>query len=220
MQSKLGTIIDPEPIGGGPESDGGQSTGENRSIGGLPVIELPTLSADGNISGESAGTDSTTITGQPEFEPPRRRGRPPGSVSRKTEKISGTLIPDLERLLFSANLMLAAICKTPELEIDKQEAQLVAEAVKELAKHYPVGMDPKKIAWANLIAALGTVYGPRVMVIWQKPGKPRAVVQEIPRGDTERAAKSQAVNRERKISEMSPSDLFGFNSPEESSSGL
>ena len=61
--------------------------------------------------------------------------------------------------------MIAAATKTPELFIEPSEAKLVADAIAAVERHYSFGMSEKSADWANLMMALGTVYGTRLFAI-------------------------------------------------------
>jgi hypothetical protein len=60
----------------------------------------------------------------------------------------------------------AAILATPEIELDKDESRKLAEAIKDVAGHYALAFDPKKVAVANLLSVAGFVYGPRI-IAWR-----------------------------------------------------
>lgn len=53
----------------------------------------------------------------------------------------------------------------PEIALEKSEAKALAEATAEVAKHYPMAIDPKTIAWVNLATCMGLTYGPRVYML-------------------------------------------------------
>lgn len=76
--------------------------------------------------------------------------------------------------------MLAGLTSTPELALDKEEAHDLALAAAEVAKFYPAQVDPKVLAWFNLMLAAGVVYGPRVYLIRQrvKADKARNITPE------------------------------------------
>jgi hypothetical protein len=67
--------------------------------------------------------------------------------------------------------MLAGITKTAELALDQNESKMLAQAIADVAKFYPVAVDPKTIAWINLTMVAGMVYGPRIVAIAYKPPK-------------------------------------------------
>jgi hypothetical protein len=70
--------------------------------------------------------------------------------------------------------MLAGLTSTPELALDKDEAHNLAVAAAEVAKFYPTTIDPKALAWFNLMLAAGVVYGPRVYLIRERLKAERA----------------------------------------------
>lgn len=41
----------------------------------------------------------------------------------------------------------------------------MSEAIAEVAKHYPMTIDPKTMAWINLASCAGMIYGPRAYMI-------------------------------------------------------
>jgi hypothetical protein len=74
--------------------------------------------------------------------------------------------------LLSCHALLAGIAKTPELQIDATEAKLLAQGIVDVAKFYPVAVDPKMLAWINLTMIAGTIYGTRVFALAAtKPAK-------------------------------------------------
>lgn len=93
----------------------------------------------------------------------KRRGRKPGSTNAK--KSAPLDINGLEFLLLSTHTMMAAMMKTPELELDKEEAHQLAQASANVARHYDISATEKTIDWIALFMALGTVYGPRMVTI-------------------------------------------------------
>jgi hypothetical protein len=71
-----------------------------------------------------------------------------------------------DELFVGIHQSLALWTKTPELEIEPSEAQLLANAAGKVARWYKLpGVAQKTIDWANLAMALNVVYGPRVVVM-------------------------------------------------------
>lgn len=118
----------------------------------------------------------------------------------------------------------AAILATPEMELDREESQKLADAVKEVGKHYSMLFDPKHVAIANLFAVSGFIYGPRIVAYRarKKAEKPqtvkpiaidtRRVEPTPPRGNDKQGAESmipvaQTTNG-RTGAQMSPSQLW------------
>lgn len=62
----------------------------------------------------------------------------------------------------------AAFMNTPELMLDASEAQSLAIAIGAVQAHYPVNIDPKAIAWTNLIMVAGAIYGTRAVAIYAR----------------------------------------------------
>ena len=116
------------------------------------------------------GTDTRTDNSGSQ---PRRRGRPPGSRNRTAAetKASSNLIADFESLLLSVHFMGAKILSIPEMEIDEEESKKLSDAIKNVAKHYAVNIDPKKLAWAQLFAVAGGTYIPRFIAASKREPK-------------------------------------------------
>ena len=118
--------------------------------------------------GDAPGSSSDDRTGDA-GSGPRRRGRPRGSKNRtETPAPASHLIFDLEALLLTNHLMLARFLDAEEIALDPVEAKQLADAIKNVAQFYPIGMDPKKLAWFQLCIAMGSVYGPRVVAIHKR----------------------------------------------------
>lgn len=60
----------------------------------------------------------------------------------------------------------AAILATPELALEKDEANMLAQASADVLRHYP-GFTPavEVTDWIGLITVAGMIYGPRFMAI-------------------------------------------------------
>lgn len=71
----------------------------------------------------------------------------------------------IEGLLIGIHQMGAAMLKTPELEISKDEAKQLSDAAQAVAKEYNHVINPKTAAWIQLCVACGTVYGTRIVAI-------------------------------------------------------
>lgn len=79
--------------------------------------------------------------------------------------------------------MLAAAVKTPELELDKDEAKKLAENVAAVNAFYGKVIDPKIMAWTALIMTCGQLYAPRVVAIklrWESEKKDKPRVRQVP----------------------------------------
>lgn len=108
-----------------------------------------------------------------------KRGRRAGSTSRKAAAVSGDLgsIFQIEKGLKTACLFLGTLAASPEIQLTDDEAKEVADATRELAKHYPaIQVADKTMAWVNFSMAVGSVFGPKVIAIARRP-KPGKLVQ-------------------------------------------
>lgn len=83
--------------------------------------------------------------------------------------------------------MLAKVTRLDEMVLDNDEAKLLAQGVADVAQHYNVAVDPKTMAWINLMGILFAVYGSRFMLLLnknkrsQKPVSRETSPQEMPR---------------------------------------
>lgn len=118
---------------------------------------------------EPNGTDFTPSDGNGgNTSGTKRRGRPPGSkngIRTATQTVSPNL-ENLETLLFSVHVMGAAFLSHPKFALDHEETRRLGSAIRDVAKHYSFGLDPKKMAIANLAACAAGIYGPRVIDMW------------------------------------------------------
>lgn len=78
----------------------------------------------------------------------------------------------------------ASLLNIAELELDKDEAKKLADGIKEVSKHYPVALNPKHVAIANLVVVAGGIYGSRIMAYNMRcandrANRPHAVPQPI-----------------------------------------
>lgn len=64
--------------------------------------------------------------------------------------------------MLNSHAMLATIIKMPELMLAPQEANLLANGMNEVAKHYDLTASQKALDWSNLIMLAATIYGPRI----------------------------------------------------------
>jgi hypothetical protein len=68
-------------------------------------------------------------------------------------------------MLHSVHLAGAFILKTPQLALDESESKQLADAISQVSELYDVPIDPRAVAWGNLIMVAGTIYVPRIIAI-------------------------------------------------------
>jgi hypothetical protein len=159
------------------------------------------------------GDDTRNVSGD---DQPRKRGRPFGSRNKpRTEESQkeSHLSANLDGLLLSAHFAVAAFLETPELEINQVQAKQYAESLKEVMKHYQTVVDPKKLAWAQLIFVMGGIYGPMFPAIRDRKSKTPVVakptVTKSPEAPTpiDRNKQERPKTSGRSWAEMSPSEI-------------
>ena len=82
--------------------------------------------------------------------------------------------------MLSGHAMLAAMVKVPELAIDPAEAQSLAKAAANVARHYDLGASQKTLDWISLGTVIASIYGPRAIAMFlaekKQPPRPSIVV--------------------------------------------
>jgi hypothetical protein len=196
------TIIEPtSATPGGPGGSANATTSNGSSDGGsgiegrnsdpeiltfLPIgepVTIPVSEVNSGASGTGTGADpgEPRRTKSGRFDRRTRAGRTAGSNEAETSPIPVDRI-SLTELLLSLHEMGAAILKTPELDLDRDEAQKLSKAVQEVSKYYAMSFDPKKVALGNLAIVMGGIYVPRIMAYrlrkaTSEPGAPTPAEQ-------------------------------------------
>lgn len=147
----------------------------------------------------------------------KRRGRKPGSTNTKKEQVPVDAI-DLQDVIFQIGIMGAGLTKfmVPELkdlplEFETDETEKLAKAIKTFGHYHNIGFDPKKVAAWNLAAALGSVVGTRILLIYNTiSNRPKPTpIQAVPK-TTQAAPMNQQTQTAPKVNGLhSPSDVFG-----------
>jgi len=202
---------------------------DDGSIAGDPKPESGNLPATGTPERVDDPTKSERLNGHTTIDPldfdiigtgggnepgnrgtGKRRGRPPGSSSTKKQEVQNPLIADLESLLLSVHFMGARILSIPEMELDPQEAKKLSDSIKNLAKHYQLGMDPKKLAMLELAFCAGGIYGPRFIAVAKNTQRKPQLVQPIRKVEpvTATATSVPAQRPPVNLSNISPSQLW------------
>jgi len=65
-------------------------------------------------------------------------------------------------------MMAALVLKSPELALEKGEADALAQAISEVEKHYSVSLSPETRAWLGLAGTAAMIYGPRAYMIQKR----------------------------------------------------
>lgn len=124
----------------------------------------------GGIGGDTIGDGDNyvrnadgTVKRNRDGSPRRKRGRKAGNKnpSGNTANLKGS-IDALTSMLFVGHTMLAGVTNIRELEIDQEEAKLLANGAVPVLDMFDFAPDPRFVAVFGLLAACGQVYGPRV----------------------------------------------------------
>lgn len=150
---------------------GNGNSGAEIDLGG-PVSEIAS-DPDSASGGTDAGTEgfvNPASVGEngsdPGGQPRRGRGRPKGSGRKaQTETVRSLGVDGVAGILVSVHSMLAAISKSPELELSEDEAAKIAKAAIAVADLYDLQTTKKATAWANLMGCLGAAYIPRFVSV-------------------------------------------------------
>lgn len=136
-------VIDPASIAG--TDDGNNSGGSGDDFDPAIHVGRDKRNADGSYT--------------------RKRGRKTGSGTGARKKTDAPNLAGIETILLSMHQIMAAAIKTPELVLDEKEAKAMADAIAEVARYYPMTIDPKTLAWINLASCSAMIYGPRIYLI-------------------------------------------------------
>jgi hypothetical protein len=205
MSSATGKFIDITDANREPttQRDDGENRGDTRESD-RPTIGGP---EDSRIEAEFIEPASIPIGGIGDTEP-RRTKR--GTVDRRTkagrgtEKVSSAVGLEglsIKDLLIGIHAFGASISGIEELEIDEAEGKKLGDAVEELSRIYGKTISPKTMAWTNFAAALGVVYGPRIMAYRVRMEKEQAM------GNTAPKPGPQPVPRNRQDTPPAPGPL-------------
>lgn len=112
-------------------------------------------------------------------------GATAGSTAGPSRKSSTQAALDLNHILFSGHMMLAALTKQPSLVLTEEESEKLAKAINRVMELYETPLlDEKSRAWLSLSMVGVEVYGTRLAtaVIERKkqPPRPQAVPSRPP----------------------------------------
>ena len=98
------------------------------------------------------------------------------------------------------------------IALEPDEVKKLAASIDRVRKLYPMNLNPKMLAWLHLATTAGTIYGPRLLILFNSSKKaaklprPEPVpIRETPRTAPVQEPVKQAVNAE--VSIFTPSQL-------------
>lgn len=155
--------------------DDGTGGGDGAAIAAGAAAGAAAAGAAAAAAAGVIGAGLTDPAGATDAEPKRRGGARPGAgrprrqagQAKQTKAQVLVNVSFIEHAIYSAHLILAAKV-APTLELEQKEAQALAEAVANVAKHYPLvsrGMTPEQQAWLSLLTTAGMIYGQRLVPV-------------------------------------------------------
>lgn len=157
---------DAEPSGGTAEP----TEGIERPTERIKVID-PFNTSD---STDEPGIDAPGSSDQPR----KRRGRKPKSEQKEEAIQNLNSLLKIEQILVSSAFFMGNILAAPEFHMSEQQSVEIAEALRDIARLYPVGVSEKTIAWINLSFAVGGWAGPALVAVAKRP-RPQRVPTPI-----------------------------------------
>jgi hypothetical protein len=200
--------------------------GFDKPVGNTPIGDVVAEDRKPEPVGASAGFGDIPTISPFDFQSgaaytpddqPKRRGRPVGSKNRSREETQAEshLSANLDGLLLSAHFAVAAFLEVPELEINKTQAEQYADSLKQVMKHYQTTIDPKKLAWVQLIFTMGGIYGPMIPAIRARKAKepvvapkPNVVSPKPQQAPTPIDRKPEPQKTGKPWTELTPHELF------------
>lgn len=104
--------------------------------------------------------------------------------------------------------MLAALLDVEELALEESEAKRLNEAVRDVAKHYTVLIEPKKLALLNLGATCIGIYGTRAIAWRARVKKERMARLEVMPGGRDKSEPAPAAAPAGFAGARTPRDLW------------
>lgn len=157
MPTVSGKVDDGNVVGNGkPAGNGGSPDAVGaRLVAGRPIVIDPANIGNASVGG-GAGTDNAGSGDRPRRKYTKRGT---GSAVGKETPLS---VDGVSAILVSVHTILAAFIKVPELALDPREADEMAKAAANVARHYDVSASVKTLDWVNLATTCATVYGTRI----------------------------------------------------------
>jgi hypothetical protein len=93
----------------------------------------------------------------------KKRGRPAGSGNAQRKASSD--IPAIANQLMFWHSAASKLLKQPLIEIERDEADMLAKSLAKLMEEYSIVISGKTAAIVGMLVSVGAIYGPRVMLI-------------------------------------------------------
>jgi len=168
--------------GGGSGDRGSDGAGDGRgSVEPAAVFGGVDTGGAGDLRDGDADDYIRDADGNLTYSPTGRvRKRRAKSGPRKARTVTAKKVPvdGLARLLALAHLTLANVTHVPEIEINDNEAKMLAVPMAELFELYDIPIDPRVLRTMELVGAMSYVYGPRVYMFKMRKASEKADKQK------------------------------------------
>lgn len=111
---------------------------------------------------------------------PRRRGRPRGTGAKGSDKAGAVGGFDLREILVSVHSMLAIRLNQPAMELTKEQAGKIQQAVKLVEKHHRIGMSQRHMDYAMAGWLIAEIYVPMAVTMYAGSKAPKPSVEPAP----------------------------------------
>jgi hypothetical protein len=156
MEDGNGTEIS-EAAGGNNSSDSSVSSVDPRAISAAAAAARSDDASSGGGGPKKRHRRTKAELERDGYQPKAASG------SSSTSKKAPLTVDGLAFSLSGIHSLLAVTLSAPELAWKDDEAKIVAENMVAVSRHYDIQASQKAIDWGNLVIALGTVYGRKVV---------------------------------------------------------
>lgn len=150
---------------------------ENPQVVETPPVEAPVRRGPGRPKGsgkkvveQAPNASATPIQIQSDKRGP---GRPPGSGKAASPKKAVDAKALANQLKFF-HAAAARLTRLEDLEIDNDEAEMLADSIATLMREYDIALSGKTAALLGIVGAMGMVYGPRFIMIREQVQRRKA----------------------------------------------
>ena len=141
----------------------GGNNGSDSSVASVDPVAITAAAAAARADAGSGGSGPQKRHRRTKAELERDGYKPKAVGSAPASKKAPLTVDGLAFSLSGIHSLLAVSLSAPELAWKDEEAKIVAENLVAVSRHYDIQASQKAIDWGNLVVALGTVYGRKVI---------------------------------------------------------
>lgn len=109
--------------------------------------------------------DSGTGTGDAGNKPGGKSAFAGGSGRKRTAKEETVLLGELSDQIAGAHEIIALVTGQPVFKLSDDESKKLSQSIRNVLVHYDLTPNPAVMAWVQLLAVSGVIYGPRIMYL-------------------------------------------------------